>query len=55
MALRKHILRLLPLFLLSMSNLAGADVLDDILERGQHPFRCRGVRAVDNESPRQGN
>ena len=38
MALRKAILRLLPLLLLSISSLAVADVLDDILERGTIRF-----------------
>ncbi len=38
MALRTPILRLLPLLLLSISSLAGADVLDDILERGSIRF-----------------
>jgi polar amino acid transport system substrate-binding protein len=38
MALRKQMLRLLPLLLLSVSNLAGADVLDDVLERGSIRF-----------------
>ena len=38
MALRIAILRSLPLLLLSMSNLAVADVLDDILERGTIRF-----------------
>jgi polar amino acid transport system substrate-binding protein len=38
MALRKAILRLLPLLLLSISSLAIADVLDDILERGTVRF-----------------
>jgi polar amino acid transport system substrate-binding protein len=38
MALRTPILRLLPLILLSLSPLASADVLDDILERGTIRF-----------------
>ena len=38
MALRTPIFRLLPLLLLSISTLAGADVLDDILERGSIRF-----------------
>ena len=38
MALRITILRVLPLLLLSISNSASADVLDDILERGSIRF-----------------
>ena len=38
MTLRIPTLRLLPLLLLSMSGLAGADILDDILERGTVRF-----------------
>ena len=38
MALRKQMLRLLPLLLLSIPNLAGADVLDDVLKRGSIRF-----------------
>jgi len=38
MALRITIPRLLTLLLLSLSNLAGADVMDDILERGTARF-----------------
>jgi polar amino acid transport system substrate-binding protein len=38
MSLRTTILRLLPLLILSVTNTAGADVLDDALERGSIRF-----------------
>ena len=38
MSLRTAFLRLLPLLILSITNIAGADVLEDALERGSIRF-----------------
>ena len=38
MSLRTALLRLLPLLILSITNIAGADVLEDALERGSIRF-----------------